>query len=238
MADVLYWPTIDLLLWGLASTYFRSVAPQVPEIVLIIISGILFWRIVWHGQFEVTVNLLQEIWDKNLINLFVSPLRFSEWVVSFVVMGIIKAAFTFSFAVVMAYILYRIEIFFYGLYLIPFILLLILSGWWIGFIIASLLLRFGTKVQNFAWSIPVLLSPFSTIYYPLSILPSWAQKISLMLPTTYIFEGVREVIQFGTLDPAKVYMSLILNIVYLALSLMLLRRSFDRALVKGLVKIY
>ena len=42
----------------------------VYPVVMIIISGILLWIIVWRGQYEITVNLLEDLWDKNLINIF------------------------------------------------------------------------------------------------------------------------------------------------------------------------
>ena len=122
VTDVFYWPTIDLLLWGLTSVYFRALAPEVPSIVVVILSGLLFWIIVWRGQYEVTVNLLTELWDKNLVNIFVSPLKFSEWVTSFLILGFVKALVSFGFATVLALLLYRVGIFEFGLLLIPFVL--------------------------------------------------------------------------------------------------------------------
>src|SRR5579872_4620264 len=131
IGDVFYWPLIDLLLWGLASTYLRTYIPKAPTIVLMIISGLLLWIIVWRGQYEITVNLLQELWDGNLVNIFVSPLKFSEWISALLIIGILKAAISISFASLVAFFLYKVQIFYYGFYLLPFLLLLIMSGWWI-----------------------------------------------------------------------------------------------------------
>ena len=77
LTDAFYWPTVDLVLWGLTSSYFRSYIPGASKIMMIIISGIILWIIVWRGQYEITVNLLEELWNKNLINLFAAPLKFS-----------------------------------------------------------------------------------------------------------------------------------------------------------------
>lgn len=245
MSDVFYWPTMDLLLWGLTSIYFKkqqsatfSAGLSSSQIVLVIISGILLWIIVWRGQYEITVNLLEELWSRNLINIFVSPLKFSEWIASVVVVGIIKAILSFSFAAIVAFLLYKIKIFFYGFYLIPFALLLIMSGWWAGFLISGLILRYGTKVQTFAWAAIMLISPFSAIYYPLSTLPLWAQKIAIFVPTSYVFEAGREILNKGSLDPRKLYISFFLNLVYLIVALIFVRKSFDKVLEKGLVKVY
>lgn len=238
LADAFYWPTMDLLLWGLTSTYFKTTGTDDSKIIMVIVSGILLWIIVWRGQFEITLNLLEDLWDRNLINIFATPLKFSEWITAFIIVGLIKAILSLSFATGMAYLLYRTNFFVLGFNLIPFIFLLILTGWWAGFFIAGIILRFGSKVQTLAWGMIYLLAPFSAVYYPVAILPGWAQKISMIVPTSYIFEGAREVINKGVLDYRKLLISLCLNIFYLILALIFLRRSFDKVLDKGLAKVF
>jgi ABC-2 type transport system permease protein len=238
MSDAFYWPTIDLLLWGLTSLYFRSYLPNASKVIMLIVSGILLWIIVWRSQYEITVNLLEDLWNKNLINIFAAPLKFWEWISAFIIYGIIKAIISLAFASGVAYLLYKVNLFTFGFYLIPFIFLLIMSGWWVGFFIAGMILRFGTKVQTFAWTFVALFSPFSAIYYPVSILPGWAQVVAKFTPMSYVFEGAREVINKGVLDANKLIICFVLNLVYLCLSLIFIRKSFDKVLEKGLVKVY
>jgi len=238
IGDAFYWPTIDLMIWGLTSSFFMTFAPNAPQIILIVLSGHMFWLIVWRAQYEITVNLLEELWNKNLINIFVSPIKFSEWVMSFIIVGIIKAALSFPFAMLVVYLLYKIKIVFFGWYFIPIIFLLFMTGWWVGFFVAGLILRFGTKVQTLAWTFAWAIGPFAAIYYPVSTLPLWAQKIAALTPVSYVFEGVREIINTGRLDPNMLYISFILNIIYLIFSLIFLHSSFKKVLEKGLVKVY
>jgi ABC-2 type transport system permease protein len=238
VTDAFYWPAIDLFIWGLTSRFFDMQKGGAHGIMVIIISGLLFWIIVWRAQYEITVNLLLEFWDKNFINLFVTPLKFTEWIVSVLIIGIIKAAASFIFAVFLSYFLYQIKIFFYGWYFMPLILLLILTGWWVGFFVAGIILRYGSKMEILAWSAIAAISPFSAIYYPVSILPDWAQKVAWFIPTSYVFEGARQIIKKGSLDMRLVWISLFLNIVYLFLSFIFLKKSFNKVLEKGLAKIY
>jgi ABC-2 type transport system permease protein len=191
----------------------------------------------WRGQYEITVGFLYELWDRNLINIFVSPIGFFEWVLGLLTMGVIKAFISFSFAGIVAFILYRVGILSYGLYLIPFILLLLMNGWWVGFFVAGILMKFGTKVQTFAWTTVAILSPFSGIYYPITVLPKWAQAIAHILPSSYVFEGAREVIQTGHLDMSKIWMSLGLNIIYLFLGISFMRWSFYKIFHRGLTSL-
>lgn len=238
LSDAFYWPTIDMLMWGLTSLYFQRYMPNSSMVIKMIMSGLLLWLIVWRGQYEITVNLLEDLWNKNLINIFVSPLKFSEWVVSFFIIGLAKAVISLVFAATLAFFLYKFNFMIYGFYLLPFFFLLIVTGWWVGCFVSGFILRYGTRVQTLAWTVVALISPFSAIYYPLSILPDWAQVVAKFVPTSYIFEGAREVLTKGHIDTSKILMSAVLNLVYLILSLVYLKMSFKKILNKGLVKLY
>ncbi len=236
-ADIFYWPTIDLLVWGLTSAYIKTLTEETSTILIAIISGLVFWNILWRASSEISINLLEELWDRNLINIFVSPLKFSELITAFLVSGVIKSSICLLFMSALAFFLYKVEIFAQGIYLIPFFALLILTGWGIGFLITGILLRFGTRIQVLAWSLVAIISPVSGVYYPISILPEWTQKISHVLPSSYIFEGMREVLKFGTLDPQKIYISLLLNVFYITLSILFIHKSFKHVLRKGLINL-
>lgn len=238
MSDAFYWPTIDLLLWGLTSTYLTSLNPEGgPTAFFVVLSGILLWLIVWRGQGEITMNALEEFWERNLINLFASPLMLREWIASLVALGFVKAIMSFVFAVTLAWALYAVNLFAFGFLLIPFGLLLIMTGWWFGFLVMGLILRFGRKVQALAWTSIFVISPFSAAYYPLETLPAWAQAVGKCIPITYVFEGSREVIATGAIDPRKLLIALALNILYLFLAGWFLHRSFEKLREKGLEKI-
>ena len=235
-SDTFYWPTIDLLLWGITGLYFAKLAPG-SHVVYTIVSGILFWVVTWRAQYEITVGFLYELWDRNLINIFVSPIGFFEWVLGMLTMGVIKAAISFSFTATIAFFLYKVGILSYGLYLIPFLLLLLLNGWWVGFLVCGILMRFGTKIQTFAWTTVAVLSPFSGIYYPISILPHWAQTIAHFVPSSYVFEGARELISTGHFNTENVFISFGLNIIYLLLAITFMHRSFKKIFTRGLTSL-
>lgn len=236
LSDAFYWPTIDLLIWGLTSAYLQTFSHN-SQILILILSGLIFWYIIWRSQYEITVNILEELWDKNLINLFVAPLKFAEWITSFLVLGIIKAMLSLSFMAILAFFLYKIQILTYGYFLIPFVAMLLMTGWWVGLFVAGIILRYGTRIQTLAWSVVAIISPFSAVYYPVSVLPKWAQYLATILPSSYVFEGMREVIKQHTLDPQKIVIAFILNAFYLILASIYLKRSFQKRLEHGLVNL-
>ncbi len=238
MMDIFYWVVMDIILWGFTSLFFRKAFEGDPNLSTNLIGGLILWYVVWRTQYEISVNLLEEVWNKNLINIFASPITVAEWIAAFMINGVIKVIFMLTIAVTVAYLLYDVNFFAYGRYVLVFIPLLMMSGWVVGFIISAFTLRFGSKLQNLAWSFPYLVNPFSAIFYPLSILPLAAQNIAHFIPTSYVFESARSLINTGTVDPIMLWKSLGLNILYLIISILLIRFSFKKVLDRGLVKLY
>lgn len=237
MSDVFYWPTIDLLIWGLTGKYLQTASGN-ANIVLLIISGILFWLVVWRGNYEVSVNFLEELWNKNLVNIFVSPLQLKEWIASVLIIGIVKMILSLGYASILAFFLYKTNVLSYGWYLIPFSASLMFTGWAMGLLVSGIIFRFGTRVQNFAWSAIAVISPFSAIYYPIKTLPEWAQSVAKFIPTSYIFESGRELISKGKIPENYLLISFGLNLFYITLATIFLYSSFNKAKHKGLINVY
>lgn len=233
MSDMFYWPAMDLFIWGLTGLYFVK-QTQSPTIISVVLTGLVFWIVIWRSQYEISINLLTEMWDKNLVNIFASPLKVSEWVIAGMLFGFSKMAISLSFSAIVAFLLYKYNIFIYGIFLIPFVASLLLTGWVLGFFISGFLIRFGTRIQTIAWTGAYLVAPLSAIYYSLSILPIWAQKIGLFIPSTYVFEGMREVLFTGSLSYDKLIISFALNIVYLVLSILFFVWMFNKSKKLGL----
>lgn len=235
--DAFYGPTMNLVIWGLTSAYISKISENLTPILFLIVSGLSFWILVERSQYESNVALLEDIWSKNISNIFISPLKFWEWIIGVTIIGIFKSIMSLATAFIVAFVLYKINFFIYGFYLIPFILLLLMTGWWISFLITGAILRYGTRVQAFAWNLVFILVPFSGVYYPTHSLPEWAQKISAVLPTTYIFDGIRQIILHHTLDIRNLYISLFLNMLYITLSLVFVKKSYDKMIKKGMLQL-
>ena len=234
LSDMFYWPVIDLFLWGLTGLYFARLNTQNPDSMEIILTGVVFWLIVWRAQYEIGINLLSEFWDSNLVNIFTSPLKIEEWILSVTIFGFLKVTASLIFVSLLSFLLYHYNIFVYGFFIIPAVISLLLTGWTIGFLIAGVLILYGQKIQTLAWVGGALLAPFSAIYYPLSILPLWAQKIASFIPSSYIFEGLREIIYTGNVSGYKFLISFALNIVYLVLSILFFVYMFKKSRKLGL----
>lgn len=229
VVDAFWWPIVDVIVWGLASNYLRQNNPSIPDVVSLFLGGIMLWVFVQNSQRDINMPLLVEGWNRNLINLFTTPIRLREFIAGTVILGIFKLACTTAVLWTLSYMLYRFNIFSFGIYLIPAIINLVLIGWWVGFLIDGCILRFGYRVEPFAWALIFTIQPFFAVLYPVSALPSWGQSVARVLPGSYIFENMRSIIFTGTFDTTAMIISLLLNIFYLILSLLFLFYMFQKA---------
>ena len=236
LADMFYWPFVDILLWGLTSVWVQQ-QQSLPRLPLMLMTGLIFWHVTWRGAVDIPWSLVQEFWNRNLVNLFSTPLRISEWSLGVILVCLVKLSITISFGTCCVYLLYSLNVFEVGWAFLPFAALLLMFGWTVGFLAASLIVYWGQQFEAFAWMSAFIFAPFSGVFYPVSILPAWAQAVSWSLPTTYIFEGMRTILSGGKFPLGYLGISLALNIVYLFLAFLLFRFMFEKSRAKGLSRL-
>lgn len=225
LSDMVYWPIIDTVLWGVTSQWLSESSGNI-QIVLTILIALVLWNIIWRSQAEVSRNLMDEIWNKNLVNIFSTPLKLKEWVTAVLLLSVVKTLITLVFLVPVMYFLYHVSVFMMGWWLLVFFLGALMTGWWVGFISAGIVLRYGQKMQTVVWTLPGILLPFSAIYYPLEKLPEIVQPISLLIPTTYIFESMRSLLGGHGVDVKLIAACFALNIVWLSITIWFFVRSY------------
>lgn len=236
LSDLFYWPLVDILLWGLTSIWIQQ-QHEVPHLPLIMMTALIFWQITWRGAIGISFHLLQEFWHRNLVNLFSTPLRLSEWIFGTLLLGICKLFVSIIFGALAVYVLYTLNVFTLGWAFLPFAVLLFIFGWTIGFLSSGLVIYWGHKVEMFAWMLPFLFAPFSAVFYPVHVLPEWAQFISWCIPTTYVFEGMRQILNGASFPFSYFWLSVVLNIVFLWGSILFFKWMFNKSLVKGLARL-
>ncbi len=236
LSDLFYWPLVDILIWGLTSFWIESES-HVTMIPLVLMTGLIFWQIAWRGSVDISTNLLQEFWHRNLVNLFSTPLKISEWIAGMILLCFCKLLITVAFGSLAVYVLFALNVFNVGWAFIPFTISLLIFGWSLSFLSSSLIIYWGHKVEMIAWMAAFLFAPFSAVFYPVHVLPQWARAISWCLPTTYIFEGMRSILETGTFPVHYFWISMTINLVYLAASLCIFKWMFEKTREKGLARL-
>jgi ABC-2 type transport system permease protein len=214
--EIFYWPFLDLVIWGFITLYLARFQQEVPGFVTFFLGALILWDILFRSQQGITISFLEEIWARNLMNLFASPLKPSEFLAATMAMSIMKVTAVSLVMAVCAAVFYSYNVLIVGLWLIPFVVNLVITGWIIGVFTTSLIMRFGQEAEVLAWSMVFLFQPISCVFYPMEVLPAWLKPIALANPAAHIFEGMRAVLTGGTAPWANLVWAGMLNAVFLA----------------------
>lgn len=220
LISIFYWPSVQILFWGFFTNFLISNNNFGSWSALnIILSAVVLWDVLFRGQLGLTMSFLEEIWSRNLTNLFITPLRDFELIIALILISFLRTIIGLTPAIFIANVFFDFHLFKLGFFLLFFFFNLIIIGWAIGFLVSGLVLRFGHSFEELAWAIIFILLPFSCVYYPLDSLPLMMQKISILFPPAYIFEAMREILIYKNIDYNLITKIIILCLLYLFLSI-------------------
>lgn len=229
-----YWSTLDLLLWGFITVYISGIGESNSSFAAVILGTIILWNFLTRIQHGITVSYLEDVWTRNFMNLFASPLTLNEYITALVFTSLVTATLPVLFMSGLAWLLFAYNIFQFGFLLLPFIVILFFFGWALGLLTTAIILRLGSSFETLVWTIPALLGPISGVFYPISTLPVFAQKIAALLPISHVFEGMRSVVIYGFFDSQEFVWAGALSIVFFLVAYWFLVRSYKRVLRLGL----
>ena len=230
---VFYWSTLDIVLWGFMTSYLYAFNSANLNFATVVLGTLILWNFFIRIQHGITISFLEDVWTRNFMNLFASPLTVGEYVWGLVLTSVVTSLVSISFMVVLAWLLFAYNIFQFGFMLIPFVAVLFLFGWAAGIFATSVIIRFGPSSEILAWSIPVLLTPFSGVFYPIVVLPKYVYAVASILPSAQVFEGMRSIILSGSFDTTRLSAAFVLAFISFVLSFWFLLRFYRRALRNG-----
>jgi ABC-2 type transport system permease protein len=188
---IIVWVGIDIILWGFITKYLNSVSGAGLNFVSLFLGAVLFWDFSSRVMHGVTTAFLEDVWSRNFLNLFASPLSIAEYLTGLIITSIATSLIGLLCMLLLSTIVFGLSFFTYGILLIPFLLILFLFGIAVGIVGSAIVLRLGPASEWLVWPIPAILSPFVGVFYPIDTLPHWMQLLSLALPPSYVFEAMR-----------------------------------------------
>lgn len=229
VTDTFYWPVMDVIIWGFLTVYLSQIGGRTAAAAGFLLGGLILWSVIWRSQQDITVSMLWDVWNRNLLNLFTSPLSPWEFIIGTVILGALKIILTLSVMIGVAFFFYSFNLFRLGFGFLPYIFNLLFFGWTVGILMTGIILRFGRRIQNLAWSFLVLFNPVSAVYYPVASLPAGLQMVARLLPTSYVFEGMRLVLAGQSVPTSYLMMASILNLFYLLAVVWVFHLLFEKA---------
>ncbi|EPX58681.1 ABC-2 type transporter [Cystobacter fuscus DSM 2262] len=232
------WVAIDVVLWGFITRYLNTVTASGLDFVASLLGTVLLWNFLTRAMQGVTMAFFEDVWSRNFLNLFATPLSTSEYISGLVLSSIATSSIGLVVMVAVAGAAFGLSLFTYGVLLLPFLLVLFLYGIALGVFGSAVVLRLGPAAEWLIWPIPAMVSPFACVFYPRATLPEWMQFLSLLFPPSYVFEGMRAIATGGPFSGTALLVGVGLALLCLLLACVFFLLIYQEALRSGRIARY
>ena len=231
--DLIYWPTIQIFLWGFISKFFTLNSSYYENTVGIILSAAILYDFLFRSSISYNMMFLEEIWSRNFTNLFIAPIKLSEIITALTFTAIFRTMIGLVPAALLAIPFFGVSIFKIGAPLIFLLITLYIFGVTLGLLVTSGLVRFGPSFENIAWASLFFLAPLGCIYYPIEILPEWLQIIAKLLPLVHIFEEMRNILIYDIINYSQIFKAILISFLYFVIGVKIFYLSYSGARNRG-----
>jgi ABC-2 type transport system permease protein len=231
------WAAIDIILWGFITRYLDTVQSTF-NFVSTLLGAVLLWDFFTRAMFGISTSFFEDVWSRNFLNLFATPLRISEYLIGLVAASLMTSFFGLVIMLALAALVFGVWIFSYGVLVVVIVLGLFLFGIAFGIFAIGIVLRLGPAAEWFIWPMPAVLAPIAAVFYPVSALPVWLQPLARLLPASYLFEALRALVARRPVPMELLWIGCALAAVYVVLASWFFRGMYLHAVRTGLVARY
>ncbi len=232
------WVAVDIVLWGFMTRYLNTIASPGFDFVPVLLGAVLLWDFFTRVMHGVTMAFFEDVWSRNFLNIFASPMTIAEYLAGLVTTSIGTSAVGLLVMLGLATAVFGLSFLSYGGALVPFLLVLFLFGIALGIVGCAIVLRLGPSAEWFVWPIPALLSPFAGVFYPIATLPVWMRLVARLLPPAYVFEGMRAIVMGGAVSRSSLVIGAVLAVIDVLIASVFFTRVYRHAVRTGLIARY
>ncbi len=155
------WVAVDILLWGFLTRYLNAVSGGGVNFVPALLGAVLLWDFLTRVMQGVTMAFFEDVWSRNFLNFFATPLRISEYLAALILVSVGTSVVSLIVMIVFAGAAFGLSFLAYGAALAPFLMTLFVTGIAFGVAAAALVLKLGPASEWLVWPIPMIVSPFA-----------------------------------------------------------------------------
>ena len=231
--DLIYWPTIQIILWGFISKFFSIYSDYYNDTLGVILTCAILYDILFRASISFNMLFLEEIWSRNFTNLFIAPLKIKEIIISLIFTALIRTLIGLIPAILLTAPLFGVSILKLGFPLLLLFTSLYIFGITLGLFVSAGLIRFGPSFENIAWASLFFLAPLGCIYYPIEILPEWLQVVAKILPLVHIFEEMRNILINDIISYTQIFLAIAISVFYFMIGVTVFYISYAGAKIRG-----
>jgi len=227
--EILFWPVVGIVSIGLMGAFLELT----PELRSFILTGAIVSGVLQVTQLDVSYGLLYDIWSKSLKQTFLAPVHPSDYILGSWVVGAARGVLTYVLLALFSSLAFSFyadttaaEIALFGV---------LLNALIIGMFVNYVIFMFGQRADIITWSVSVLEMLVCGIYYPVTYLPPFVQRIAEFIPLTYFLEYFRAGYGYRPVYGMLLAKGFGLSVVYIALLFLVLGRAYERARINGMI---
>ena len=109
--DLIYWPTVQIFLWGFISKFFTLNSDYYSNTVGVILTAAILYDFLFRASISFNMMFLEEIWSRNFTNLFVAPLKISEIITALTITALLRTLIGIVPAIILAKPFFGVSLF-------------------------------------------------------------------------------------------------------------------------------
>src|SRR5260370_16567155 len=168
---MVYLPAQNIVVWAFFTVYLARDNHLGPGGISFLLGAAILWGMFYAFQRDLATGFLEELWSRNLVNLFSTPLSILEYLTGLIIVNLLKAMIGMLAAALTAWVCYAYDFFPKFVEFIPFMLNLALFALAIGVFIIGLIFRYTTTISTLASNFSWLLFPSLLLFFPFTPLP-------------------------------------------------------------------
>src|SRR2546425_6975840 len=116
------WVGIDMVLWGFITKYLNAIVSAPVNFVPVLLGAVLLWDFFIRVMHGVTMAFFEDVWSRNFLNFFATPLAIREYVGGLVLSSIGTSSIGLILMIVLASAIFGLSFVGYGAVMFPFLL--------------------------------------------------------------------------------------------------------------------
>lgn len=229
--DIFIYTLANVILFGFIANYLVRSSSQSSRLQIeSLVIAVVFWEVLRINQYSTSVSSMWNVWSHNLSNMFIAPIRVTEYLAAHIIAATIKSMLVLVISTVLVNYVFHISLLSLGIGPILFTYLnMVIFATSIGLVLIGFVFQYGTKVQALTWGTTFIIEPLCAVFFPVSVLPLFLQPVSYLIPVTYFFEWIRSVHEKIAFSSAHLLAAFAFNLFYLGLGCWIFSRQLAAA---------
>src|SRR5215469_9908508 len=108
------WVAIDIVLWGFITKYLTALTGSGFRFVPALLGAVLLWDFLTRVMQGVTMAFFEDVWSRNFLNVFATPLNISEYLGGLVLTSVATSVIGLAVMLLLAMGAFGFSYFSYG----------------------------------------------------------------------------------------------------------------------------